>query len=116
MPEWTHATTLKELRRRRRMLAVVAGLPVALFLAGDQVYALHDVCIHKQRSLSRGTILAGRVVCPGHQWTFDLATGYVEEQDRCAVTYPVRVDGEDVYVLPEGRVLVPPGVTQAAGS
>jgi nitrite reductase (NADH) small subunit len=70
-----------------------------------------DVCIHQDRSLSKGTLLHGRVVCPGHQWQFDLETGYEEDQDRCQPTYPVRVDGDTVYVS-----LTPRKFTRAAAT
>ncbi len=40
------------------------------------------------------------MICPGHQWQFDLETGYEEGQDRCQPTYPVRVEEEIIYVNP----------------
>lgn len=105
MSEWIEAAQLTELSRRKRKLVTVNGHEVALFLVNGHVYALRDVCIHKQRSLSRGTILHGRVVCPGHQWSFDPATGYVEEQDMYQPTFDVRVDGDGtVYVSSQPRV------------
>ncbi|WP_433477464.1 Rieske (2Fe-2S) protein [Spirillospora sp. CA-142024] len=104
--EWVRAATLAELRRRRRLAVTVEGRRIALFLVGDDVYALDDVCVHKQRSLSRGVVLNGRVICPGHQWVFDPATGEAEDQDECQPTHAVRVDGDVVYVDPQPRVLM----------
>lgn len=106
MAEWVAAAALKDLQRRKKTLVQVEGQPVALFLVGDRVFALYDTCIHEQRSLSKGAILRGRVVCPGHQWQFDLETGWVEDQERCAKTYEVKVEGDTVYVNPEPRVLI----------
>ncbi|MGH3451395.1 MAG: Rieske (2Fe-2S) protein, partial [Haloechinothrix sp.] len=68
MAEWVEAATLKELTRHKKKLVTVGGEQVALFLVDGRVYALHDICIHKERSLSKGTLLRGRVICPGHQW------------------------------------------------
>jgi nitrite reductase (NADH) small subunit len=106
MTEWAFAANLKDLSRRRKMLVRVGDQDVALFLINDQVYALRDVCMHKQRSLSKGTVLHGHVICPGHQWSFDPATGYVDEQDRCQPTYEVRVEDGAVYVDPRPVVRI----------
>jgi len=43
-------------------------------------------------------ILNGRLVCPGHQWAYELGTGYCRERDRCQPVFPVRVEGDIVYV------------------
>lgn len=101
--EWVEAATLAEVRRRRRLAVTVAGRTIALFLVGDDVYALDDTCIHKQRSLSRGAVLNGRVICPGHQWVFDPATGQVEGQDECQPSHAVRIADGTVYVDPRPR-------------
>lgn len=104
MGEWVEAAKLSDLSRRHRKLVTVNGQPVALFLVNGQVFALHDVCIHKQRSLSNGTVLHGRIICPGHQWAFDPATGFVDEQERYQPTFDVRVEVGTIYVSAQPRV------------
>jgi nitrite reductase (NADH) small subunit len=106
MTEWAFAATLKDLSRRKKMLVTVGDQQIALFYINEQVYALRDICMHKERSLSKGTVLHGHIICPGHQWSFDPETGYVEEQDRCQPTYAVRVDDAMVYVDPQPVVRV----------
>ena len=102
--QWVEAATLAEVRRRRRLAVTVAGRRIALFLVGDDVYALDDTCIHKQRSLSKGAVLNGRVICPGHQWVFDPATGQVEgQEDKCQPSHAVRIADDTVYVDPRPR-------------
>jgi nitrite reductase/ring-hydroxylating ferredoxin subunit len=114
MSEWAFAARLKDLTRRKKMMVTVGDQQIALFVINDRVFALRDVCIHKERQLSRGTILHGHVICPGHQWSFDPATGYVEDQDRCQPTYDVRIEGDEVYVDP--RPLVRIGEFDGIGS
>ena len=106
MPEWVQVATIKDLARHKKKLVSVAGQPVALFYVNQKVYALHDTCIHQERSLSKGAVLRGRVICPGHQWAFDLETGWVAAEERCQPTYDVRVEDDNVYVSTERRVLV----------
>lgn len=101
--EWVFVTELSELARRKKKQVFVGQTAIALFLVGGQVYALRDVCIHKERSLSKGTLLHGRIICPGHQWSFDPATGEVADQPECQPTYAVRVDEGKIYVDPQQR-------------
>ena len=98
---WVHVAEMKDLARRKRKQVAVGGCPVALFLVDDEVFAVDDVCIHQERSLSKGTLLNGQVICPGHQWKFDPRTGEPEDQDGCLATYAVQVTDE-------GAILVDP--------
>ena len=113
MADWLAVAELSELTRRKRKQVDVAGVPVALFLVGSDVFALADTCIHKQRSLSKGVLLNGCIVCPGHQWEFDPATGYEATQDRFQPSYDVRVDDGTVYVASTPRSA--PSAMAAAG-
>jgi nitrite reductase (NADH) small subunit len=103
---WVPVAAVKDLQRRRRRLVQVGGESIALFMVGGRVFALRDACIHEQRSLSKGAVLRDRVVCPGHQWQFDLETGWEEDQERCQPSYDVKVEGETVYVVPVPRIRV----------
>lgn len=106
MAEWVRVAELSELRRRRRTAVQVGDETIALFLVDDKVYALRDICIHKQRNLSKGTVFNGKVVCPGHQWTFDLETGYECDQEQYQPTYDVKVEEDGgIHVIPVCRTL-----------
>ena len=74
-----------------------------VFLHEDHVYALDNICIHKQRELVKGVILNGRIVCPGHQWSFDLETGHEQKMDRYQPCFPAKVEDGTVFVGAEER-------------
>ncbi len=116
MADWVPVAAVKDLQRRKKSLVQAGGESIALFMVGDRVFALRDICIHEQRSLSKGAILRDRVVCPGHQWQFDLETGWVEEQERCQPTYDVKVQDGTVYVVPVPRIRVMDSGPAALGS
>lgn len=67
-------------------------------------YATDDTCPHEEASLGEGAYYEGRVICPRHNWVFDVRSG------RClnvpAVTlacYATRPAGNDVEIeLPDG--------------
>jgi nitrite reductase (NADH) small subunit len=98
---WVHVADLKDVARRKRKQVVVSGCPIALFLVDDEVFAVDDTCIHQEKSLAKGTLLNGQVICPGHQWRFDPRTGEPQDQDGKLATYAVQVTDE-------GAVLVEP--------
>lgn len=116
MADWVPVADVKDLQRRKKRLVRAGGESIALFMVGERVFALRDVCIHEERSLSNGAVLRGRVVCPGHQWQFDLETGWVEEQGRCQPTYDVKVQDGTVYVVPVPRIRVTEAGSATAGS
>jgi nitrite reductase (NADH) small subunit len=96
---WVHVADLKDVARRKRKQVEVGGCPIALFLVDDEVFAVDDTCIHQEKSLSKGTLLSGQVICPGHQWKFDPRTGRPEDQDGCLATYAVQVTEEGAVLL-----------------
>jgi len=96
---WVHVAQMKDLARRKRKQVVVGSCPVALFLVDDEVLAVDDTCIHQERSLAKGTLLNGQVICPGHQWKFDPRTGEAEDQDGRLATYAVQVTEEGAVLV-----------------
>ena len=56
---------------------------------------------------AQGRPSAGQVICPGHQWAFDLDDRIEEGQDRCQPTYPVRVEDGHRLRDPAARVGTP---------
>lgn len=92
MTRWHEVAKLTDLEARKKLAVIVGNRTIALFCIKGAVYALDDTCIHEQRQLSKGAILFGKVVCPGHQWKFDPATGEPDGQDGCQPTYPVQVE------------------------
>jgi 3-phenylpropionate/trans-cinnamate dioxygenase ferredoxin component len=75
--------------------------PVCLAHAEDgNFYAINDVCTHEEFSLSDGELWGMDVECPHHGSRFNLVTGKVTGLPAVipATTYPVTVEGAEVYV------------------
>jgi anthranilate 1,2-dioxygenase ferredoxin subunit len=106
MSTWHAVATVADLQARKKKAVDVDGTPVALFYLKGKVYALNDICIHEQRNLSKGSILFGKIICPGHQWKFDPATGEPEDQEGCQPTYPVQIDEAGVVSVSLERAQV----------
>jgi nitrite reductase (NADH) small subunit len=90
-PNWIDVGDVAEVTKRKKFV-VGEGLDAKVVIVhAGCVYALDNVCIHKQRELVKGVVLGDRIVCPGHQWTFQLGTGYEAKMERYQPSYPVRV-------------------------
>lgn len=61
--------------------------------------ALDNVCPHRGGPLGQGLIEGDKLVCPWHGWQFDPKTGAVAHApDQKVPTYPLTIDGENVFV------------------
>lgn len=75
------------------------GKPIALFNNGGTFQAIDNICPHKGGLLSDGTVKDNCVICPLHQWTFNLETGENIRNPRIKLNiYPVRIKGEEIWI------------------
>jgi nitrite reductase/ring-hydroxylating ferredoxin subunit len=88
-----------ELRPGRGRQVEVDGKDIALFLVDGEIHALENVCLHAGGPLHEGTLEDGYVVCPWHQWRFELKTGRCGLHAGSLATYPVRVVDGNVELL-----------------
>lgn len=103
--DWVRVGSLSKLKRRKRLVLEAVPDDIVVWWHDEQPNALRNVCIHSERALAGGSLLGGRLVCPGHQWAFELGTGYCKERDRYQPTYDTRVEDGQVYVnvIPRDR-------------
>jgi nitrite reductase/ring-hydroxylating ferredoxin subunit len=81
-------------------LVVTGDTRVVLVRVGDRVVAVDGTCTHRGGPLADGKLSGHRLTCPWHGWMFDVRTGQCVFPPRgiAVASYPVRVDGEDVWV------------------
>jgi nitrite reductase (NADH) small subunit len=113
---WLDVGGVAEVTKRRKFVVDHGEAAIVVLAHGGGFYALDNVCIHKQRELVKGVILGNRIICPGHQWAYQLGTGWEAKMNRCQPTYDVRVNGDRVEVdVRSRRVLdAPPACDDAA--
>lgn len=81
---------------------VVDGLTLAVFRTrAGGVFATQARCPHKSGPLIDGLVGADSVICPLHEWRFDLRTGE-SPNGACLETYSIEQDATGVLsvVLP----------------
>jgi nitrite reductase (NADH) small subunit len=74
---------------------------VAIFRARDgQVYATQPDCPHRGGPLIDGLVGSGKVICPLHNFAFNLATGEpIENACQRLRSYPVSLNEADEILL-----------------
>jgi nitrite reductase/ring-hydroxylating ferredoxin subunit len=99
MSQYTLVTKLSDLQTSGCINAQAGGHSLALYLYGDQVYAVDNRCPHMGFPLDRGTVKDGILTCYWHYARFDLATGGTFDQWADDVrAFPVELRGEEVWV------------------
>jgi len=75
---------------------------IAVFLDGDEYFALDDTCSHEKASLSEGWVEGGVVECPLHAGKFCLKDGAVQSMPATedVACHRVIVEGSDIRVVP----------------
>jgi nitrite reductase (NADH) small subunit len=78
----------------------VGEAKVAVFHGRDgRLFATQAECPHRGGPLADGLLGGTTLVCPLHEWTFDLLSG-MALQGECGIrTYPCRVGADGVVVV-----------------
>lgn len=89
------------------VIAVKSGdREIAVYNVGGTYFATSNICTHQDARLSDGFVIDGVIECPLHQGRFRIADGKPKGAPvhipLC--TYPVKVEGDDIYVLVESAL------------
>ena len=109
MAEFISVAEVASLPPGRGRTVHLRGREFALYNLAGHFYALDDACPHAGGSLGSGCLENGHVVCPLHQWAFDLKTGAcLSNAARPVDTYPARVDNGQVQIAVDFTVAQKP--------
>ena len=76
----------------------------AIYRTSDgKFYATDGLCTHAQVHLAGGFVMGNLIECPKHNGRFDFTTGQAKGAPVCVdlKTYPVKVDGGEVFIRPD---------------
>jgi nitrite reductase/ring-hydroxylating ferredoxin subunit len=81
------------------LIVDLGGPALAVFNLNGKFHVLENACPHQGGSLGGGKLEGSVVVCPMHQWKFDVPTGKgLSIPGPCARRFSAVVLGGDVYV------------------
>lgn len=76
------------------------GDEIALFKVKGEVYALANACPHEGGPLGEGSITGRSVICPWHEWEFDLKSGScINVPGADAQSYKIEIIDGDIYLV-----------------
>jgi nitrite reductase/ring-hydroxylating ferredoxin subunit len=74
-------------------------LPILVANIAGTFFATSSMCPHEDVSLLDGEVEGPFIVCPGHGYRFDAATGECDhDRELCLRHFPVRVVDDAVYI------------------
>ena len=78
----------------------IAGKTIAIFRTrAGKLFATNNTCPHKKGPLAEGLLSGDQVVCPLHQFRFDMTSGHCDQENICSVTtYPVTLIDNTVHI------------------
>lgn len=97
---WTDVLAADDLPTDDVLGVVVDGRDIALYTAGDAVYATDNICTHGHARLCDGFLDGHEIECPLHQGKFDVRDG----KPTCAPvtealrSYPVKIENRRVML------------------
>lgn len=99
-PTWHRVANTDEIDLDDALAVSVGDVEIALCNVDGTIYALNNICTHEYACMSDGLIEGDVIECPLHQAQFHIPTGKVLSSPAVVdlATYPVKIDGDDVYV------------------
>ncbi len=89
----------KDVGEGKMWLVRAQGIPILIVRHGGELYVFDDRCPHMGCKFSNGNLDGDFVVCPCHDWRFDLKTGEYESQPSYVlVKYPFKVEAGKIWV------------------
>jgi len=110
MTEYVRACSVDTLRDESAIGVEIDGELVCIAKSQGEIFAVADICSHADVNLSEGEVEKGTVECWLHGSRFDLRTGTPTGLPaiRPVPTYPVKIDGDDVWVALRDSVTTSP--------
>ena len=110
--KYTKVMKCDDLEIGKSAIIEVGDKEIALFNYKGDFYAIDNTCPHRGSPLGEGRIEEGILICPGHEWRFELKSGWCPQNPELSTEiYPIKVHDEKIYVR-----LEKPKIEGAAGS
>ena len=88
--------------RENEMTVVnLGGKKIILTRWAERLAAFDHACPHASADLSKGELHRGRIICPDHEYKFDVGNGrilYPPDETYCLKRYPVKEENGHVKV------------------
>ena len=99
-----HVATLADIPRGKTYCITEQGVEILLCHTAEGLFAVANLCTHAAARMSEGKLKGCRILCPLHGAAFDVRDGAVLSRpaQEPLRSYPVRVEGDNVYIAVSG--------------
>ena len=100
MANWIKITQTENIPSMGSRKVVIGETEIAIFKTkDDSIFAINNICPHKQGKLSEGLVHEKIVTCPLHNWDIDLASGEALDEDSgCTNVYESKIEDNFIYI------------------
>jgi nitrite reductase/ring-hydroxylating ferredoxin subunit len=78
----------------------VNGQPVLVCNVDGRFHALEAICPHRGAMLAQGRLEGDVLVCPWHEWAFDVTSGQgISNPFSCLMRHNIRVSGYELHLV-----------------
>jgi nitrite reductase/ring-hydroxylating ferredoxin subunit len=92
----------KELQEGSMKRVTIEGIPILLVKVAGEIFAIDNRCPHMSCGFDGGSLDGDVIICPCHDWRFDLKTGEYEEDKNFKLTkYEWKIRGGKIWVKVE---------------
>ncbi|PLY05981.1 MAG: nitrite reductase (NAD(P)H) small subunit [Arcobacter sp.] len=100
MANWIKIIEANEIPLMGSRKVIIGEEEIALFKTkSGYIFAINNICPHKQGKLSEGLVHESVVTCPLHNWDIDLASGEALGNDSgCTNVYETKIEGDFLYL------------------
>ncbi len=106
--EYYKVAETSDLQEDNTILGSLNGHEILIVKFEDSYYAVNNKCPHMGANLYKHGIVDGNIItCRRHRTKFDVITGKIIQKPKVmfvtldvkdAITYPVKIEGEDILV------------------
>ncbi|MES2308713.1 MAG: Rieske (2Fe-2S) protein [Verrucomicrobiota bacterium] len=99
MSQWLKLIEVEKVPLGESRCVELQGKPFGIFHLEDGFHVIDNLCPHKGAPLHEGFVQNGVVVCPWHQWEFQVSDGKCLSLPNQAVeSYPVQIKEESLWI------------------
>ena len=99
MANWVRVAKVGDLEPGQGKTVEIRRTAIALFNVDGTFYAIGNACRHQGGPLAEGKLVGTAVICPWHEWRFDVTSGaFLRNPDIGVPRYNLEIRGDDICI------------------
>ncbi len=96
--DYERVCALEEVPEHMPLRVKYGGRGVLICRDGEEIFAVDEICPHENQSMKRGVVFNGEIICPHHQYRFQLDSGRCNRRCAPVQIYQVKIEDGEVWV------------------